>query len=198
MVHCHEADESGRFLEALLNLLPARFYGEFSIGLIPSLSPLADLEMTGPALTMHLSRLTGLIPFRAGRSLVIGDEQLGDIKKFLERASPRTFLNPRTLASRRWRGVYNGPELISVAGLHVYSPVQSVAALGSVATDPAFRCRGLAAETCAMLCQDLLADGIKTIGLDVSAENHAAIALYAQLGFERGPGFRWGLFEKRL
>jgi predicted GNAT family acetyltransferase len=58
-----------------------------------------------------------------------------------------------------------------------------VAALGNVATLPEARGRGLATAACARLCRVLLEDGIETIGLNVQAENDAAVRAYTKLGF---------------
>ena len=88
------------------------------------------------------------------------------------------------LATGRYVGIREDGRLVCVAGVHVYSPVFGVAALGNVATLPSLRGRGLARGACAALCRLLLEDGIETIALNVRADNAAAIASYATLGFE--------------
>jgi predicted GNAT family acetyltransferase len=46
------------------------------------------------------------------------------------------------------------------------------------------RGHGLARLACARLCQALLQDGIRNIGLAVHVHNASAIAVYQALGFE--------------
>jgi ribosomal protein S18 acetylase RimI-like enzyme len=87
------------------------------------------------------------------------------------------------LETHRYVGVREAGELVSIAGVHVYSPRFGAAALGNVATDPAARGRGHGTVACSHLCQLLAADGISTISLNVRADNKAAIGVYERLGF---------------
>ena len=89
--------------------------------------------------------------------------------------SPRSTRRP-TLARGSTRGCSrrdatweSGPvvDLACIAGVHVYSPRWSVAALGNVATAPELRGQGLARGACAALCRLLLDEGIETIALNV-------------------------------
>ncbi|MEZ4655288.1 MAG: N-acetyltransferase [Candidatus Eisenbacteria bacterium] len=73
--------------------------------------------------------------------------------------------------------------LVCVAGVHVFSPTYRVAALGNIATHPSFRRRGYGARVTAELCRHL-ATRVETIGLNVHADNAAAIACYRKLGFK--------------
>jgi predicted GNAT family acetyltransferase len=86
-------------------------------------------------------------------------------------------------------GVRRGPDLVSVAGVHVYSRPYQVAALGNITTRPDARGRGLATAATARLCQELLRAGVEHVGLNVKADNRAAIACYEKLGFERVAGY---------
>jgi len=72
---------------------------------------------------------------------------------------------------------------VAAAGVHVYSASRGVAALGNIATHPDRRGRGLGRAVTARLCASLLAT-VRHIGLNVHAENAAAIACYRGLGFE--------------
>lgn len=65
-----------------------------------------------------------------------------------------------------------------------YSPTYRVAALGNITTDPDFRGRGYASPVVAALCRDLLRT-VEHIGLNVKADNLAAIRCYRALGFDR-------------
>ena len=62
----------------------------------------------------------------------------------------------------------------------------------NVAVSPAFRRRGIAAELLERLKNDLKAEGVYSLTLEVRASNDAAIALYALLGYVqvgRRPGY---------
>lgn len=72
--------------------------------------------------------------------------------------------------------------LVCVAGVHVYSPQYGVAALGNVATLPAFRGRGLATLVTTRLCRQLTDQGL-TVGLNVKSDNTPALAAYTKIGF---------------
>jgi predicted GNAT family acetyltransferase len=87
------------------------------------------------------------------------------------------------VATGRYFGVREDGQLICIAGVHVYSPRYRVAALGNIVTHPAHRNRGHATRATARLCQALL-DEVDHIGLNVKADNEAAIACYRKLGFE--------------
>ena len=101
---------------------------------------------------------------------------------------PSSFATPgatgaRQLHERPFFGVWEGDELISVAGIHILSEWADVAAVGNIFTRPDQRGRGLGTRATAALIQDLLDSGFETIVLNVSTENQAAIRCYEKLGF---------------
>jgi ribosomal protein S18 acetylase RimI-like enzyme len=55
--------------------------------------------------------------------------------------------------------------------------------LGNIVTHPDYRGRGFAKAVIAALCQSLF-ERADNIGLNVKADNAAAITLYEKLGFE--------------
>ena len=69
------------------------------------------------------------------------------------------------------------------AGVHVYSERYHVAAIGNVVTHPTHRNKGYGKLVTARLCRSLL-DKVEHIGLNVKADNDAAVACYSRLGFE--------------
>jgi ribosomal protein S18 acetylase RimI-like enzyme len=74
--------------------------------------------------------------------------------------------------------------LCAVAGVHVFSEAYGVAALGNITTRPEHRGKGLAGLVTGVLCRRLR-QRVDWIGLNVDAENVAAIACYRKLGFAR-------------
>jgi ribosomal protein S18 acetylase RimI-like enzyme len=71
----------------------------------------------------------------------------------------------------------------------VYSPVERVASLGNIATRGDARSRGHARRVTAALCRRLR-DEIDIIGLNVRADNAAAIACYRAVGFEERHAYK--------
>jgi RimJ/RimL family protein N-acetyltransferase len=106
-----------------------------------------------------------------------------ELLAFYAHSYPGNWFDPRMVETGQYVGIRgeNG-NLLSVAGVHVYSAEQRVAALGNITTAPAARGRGLATVATAALCRSLL-QTVDLIGLNVRADNIAAIACYRRLGF---------------
>jgi predicted GNAT family acetyltransferase len=98
----------------------------------------------------------------------------------------------RSLELGVFYGVFGGEQLVSVAGTHIVSDNERVAALGNVVTHPEYRGRGLATMASNAVCEELLDRGIEMIGLSVSRSNEAAIRVYEKIGFKRHVPFYEG------
>ncbi len=96
---------------------------------------------------------------------------------------PDSFI-PAQLESGLFFGVYESDDLITMAGVHVYSETSSVAAVGNVFTHPEHRGEGFGTLASTAVTTRLLARGIRTIVLNVSNENAHAIRSYSKIGFE--------------
>ena len=79
----------------------------------------------------------------------------------------------------------SGTELVAVAGTHVLAPEESVCAIGNVYVRGDRRGRGLGAAVTYAVAADALADGLRTVVLNVSQGNLAALRVYERLGFRR-------------
>lgn len=88
-------------------------------------------------------------------------------------------------------GVYQRNELIAVAGTHLVARDEGVAAIGNVYVRRDRRGRGLGRAVTAAVIHGLA--GIETVGLNVRADNDAAIRVYESLGFVRHCEFREAL-----
>ncbi len=159
------------FIESTLFLLPQRFYAHISTGASPWPGGEAHLKMalTRPADTPAL-----------GEPLTRAD--LDELTALYEAAYPGNWFDPRMLDTGQYMGVRRDGRLIAVAGVHVWSPVYRVCALGNVTTHPDFRGMGFGRAVVAALCHRLHAT-VDHITLNVKADNHSAIAVYRSLGF---------------
>jgi ribosomal protein S18 acetylase RimI-like enzyme len=80
-------------------------------------------------------------------------------------------------------GLRDGSELVAIAGTHLVTPAEGVAAIGNVYTRRDHRRRGLGALVTSAAASELLGQGIPVVALNVSQHNHAAIRIYERLGF---------------
>jgi ribosomal protein S18 acetylase RimI-like enzyme len=170
-------------VDAIRDDLPPRLYAHADVRSLAILERRYAVEGGQPHLKLALSR-TDLLPERASPVEALSASELDEVLALYEAAYPGTWFEPRQLATGRYVGIRRGGRLVSVAGVHVWSPPYRVAALGNVATLPELRGQGLAQAACASLCLRLLADGIETIALNVSSGNGAAVRAYHRLGFE--------------
>ena len=113
---------------------------------------------------------------------------------FYSHSYPDNWYDPRMLETGYYVGIRREGKLVCAAGVHVYSSTYRVAALGNIATDPALRGQGLAQRATAQLCRALLTT-VDTIGLNVKADNAAAIACSRKLGFEVAAEYEEAMFD---
>ena len=88
-------------------------------------------------------------------------------------------------------GVSKGDQLLAAAGTHLVSREEGAAAIGNVYVRRDRRGRGLGRAVTAAVLHELA--GITTVGLNVQADNHAAIRVYESLGFVRHCDFHEAL-----
>jgi predicted GNAT family acetyltransferase len=87
------------------------------------------------------------------------------------------------LLTGKFYGYRKNGHLLSIGGIHVFSPVYRVAALGNITTHPEYRNQGMGRAVTAKLCLSLL-ENVDIIGLNVKQDNLPAINLYKSLGFK--------------
>jgi ribosomal protein S18 acetylase RimI-like enzyme len=93
------------------------------------------------------------------------------------------FFFPSMVADGVFHGIYEDSGLVAAAGTHVLAPEEGAAAIGNVYTRRDRRGRGLGRLVTGAVLGDLA--GVETIGLNVRADNDAALKLYESLGFTR-------------
>jgi RimJ/RimL family protein N-acetyltransferase len=169
-------------LKSLLPILPRRFYLHLSLGLQTQLETEYKLISHGIHSRMILQNPAAVTNYNSGAVKRLDLAEIKAIEALYARSYPGNWFDARMLETGQYRGIYHGSELISIAGIHVYSQAYKVAALGNITTAPNFRGQGLGSLTTAILCQDLL-QSVEMIGLNVKSDNQAAIACYQKLGF---------------
>lgn len=97
------------------------------------------------------------------------------------------------LANGVFYGLWEGGNLIAMAGTHVYSPAMSVAAIGNVFVLPSRRGEGLGTQVTSAVISHLIGEAIKDVILNVKMENEAAIHVYRKLGFWPYRGYYEGV-----
>ncbi|MBN2446303.1 MAG: GNAT family N-acetyltransferase [Phycisphaerae bacterium] len=170
-------------LESITRVLPRRFYCHLSRGLEPALSSAYRLDSHGTHLKMRLVRPALTAATDTAGAVLLSDGDREEVERLYADSYAGHWFEPQMLATRLYFGVRVDGRLVSVAGVHVHSAGQRVAALGNITTHPDFRGHGLARVATAAVCQ-ALGETTDVVGLNVKADNGAAIRCYETLGFE--------------
>ena len=171
------------YLKQLMSLLPVEFYGHLSPGLEKLFSGFYTIKAYGDHLKMALVEPVRLQYVNTENTFLLTKEHLPEIKTLYEKSYPDNAFDPQMLNTGQYIGYQDQDQLLSIAGVHVYSSIYRVAALGNVATHPNFRNQGLGKAVTAKLCQVLM-NRVDFIGLNVKADNQSALSLYESLGFQ--------------
>lgn len=115
------------------------------------------------------------------------------INLFESSPDPPDAFHERQLTAGPFFGIYEDKELLCIAGIHVLSKRQSVAAIGNVLTRPGWRRRGLATRASSAVVSALLRQKIQTIVLNVAKENEPAMRCYQRLGFQTAYDYYEGI-----
>ncbi|MFI5316197.1 MAG: GNAT family N-acetyltransferase [Myxococcota bacterium] len=173
---------------ALVPRLPRRFFANFPIGYREAFAATHEIEPHGEYAKMWLADPSALAAAQRPDVARLGPEHAGEIEAFFaERAYAADERHSRFFARYMlelapWFGIREAGQLVSIAGVHVFSQRYGVAALGNVATVPARRGRGLARAVCARLASELAAR-VPLVGLNVASANTPALRCYRALGF---------------
>jgi predicted GNAT family acetyltransferase len=170
-------------MREVIPLLPPRFYAHLSPGVEDVFRGTHRLDSYGPHYKMALRDTSSLAQVDCSAAVRLGQDDVHDLVRLYAESYPGNWFNPRMLATGQYFGLRLNHQLISVAGVHVYSERYRVAAIGNVVTHPTYRNKGYGRLVTARLCRSLL-EKVEHIGLNVKADNNAALACYRKLGFE--------------
>ncbi len=175
-------------LREVLPQLSDRLYGHLSPDLENTVEDFYKIETKSAQYKMYLTNRSRLTEVDVSRVVGLGEDMGTELESLYAHAYGDTVEGDQVfdrsmLATGQYFGVREGERLVSAAGVHVFSPRRGVAALGNIATLPAFRGRGLATATTARLSKSLL-ERVEHLGLNVKADNVPAIRCYQRLGYE--------------
>lgn len=172
-----------KLLGEVAPLLPEMFYAHLSPGIECAFARTHVLESHGPHYKMVLRDASRVRDADCSQAVPLTLHDAPDLMRLYQESYPGNWFDLRVLEAGQYFGLRRDERLVSVAGIHVYSQRYRVAALGNIVTHPAYRHRGYARQVTARLCRSVLAS-VEHVGLNVKADNEAAIACYAGLGFE--------------
>jgi RimJ/RimL family protein N-acetyltransferase len=172
-----------KVLREIIPLLPGRFYAHLSPGVEKVFKKTHRLDSQGPHHKMTLREYSRLEKTDCSGAVRLATEDRDDLVRLYDESYPGNWFDPRMLETRQYFGLRIEGQLVSVAGVHVYSEPYRVAAVGNIVTHPAHRNKGYARLVTARLCRSL-AEKVDLIGLNVKTDNAPALACYSRLGFE--------------
>ena len=184
-------------MREVIPLLPQRFYAHLGPGVEDVFRETHLVESHGPHYKMALRNISGLASVDCAGAVRVEPQDQDELVRLYDASYPGNWFDPRMLQTGRYFGLRVDRRLVSAAGVHVYSEQYRVAAVGNVVTHPAQRNKGYARLVTARLCQSLL-EKVRHIGLNVAADNEAAIACYRKLGFEIVAPYGEFMVERRL
>ncbi len=175
------------FREELINqlepLLPAEVYAHLTPGLERLFLKSFSLRDFGSHYKMALQEPDLMKDVSITGTIRLTEDDLAEALQLYQNSYPDNSFEPHSLASGKYTGWREDGRLVSIAGIHVYSPSYRVAALGNITTDPAFRGRGLARKVIVRLYRELASE-IDFFSLNVKCSNQQAVGLYESLGFK--------------
>jgi len=192
----HDPARMRTLLNATRPHLPKNFYAHLSDDLVDIFADDYEIESHGLHLKMSLTTPRPVDAVNSSEAFNLTSNNLDEIKALYEVSYPGNWFDARVLETEMFFGVRREKKLVSIGGVHVYSPHYRVAALGNITTHPDHRGQGLAMISTAKLCQEIRKH-VDHIGLNVLANNASAIACYKKLGFEEVARYgEWLLIKK--
>lgn len=177
-------EHAAGLLQGIKDILPAVFYAHVTKETAELLKP--KYEISTPVIYNKM-RING--DMFVGSSIKypeytyrVNANDFETVNEFLRAINPSAFFMHSMLKTGKYFIIRKNSDIIAMAGVHFYSKETGIAAIGNVATAPEFRGKGYAGSVTASLVQDLWKE-VKYIGLNVRADNTAAIKVYEKMGF---------------
>lgn len=169
-------------IHAIQGQLPRTFYAQLRTHHVPSV--MRSLRMSPPEerVRMGLTRATYTPSGGTDGVKPVGHRDTGALMA-LYTHYPDNFFDPAQLDTGLYCGIWEDDTLVSVAGLHVLSEANDIAAIGNIVTHTDYRGQGMASR-CVKALLDRLFTRVGHVALNVSADNGPAIRCYEKFGFQ--------------
>jgi RimJ/RimL family protein N-acetyltransferase len=181
MFYDNNPEYSFELLKSIRPILPEKFFAHLSPDLISIFGKENIIENSGLHYKMVLKRNPPEIDDPNIKRLSTND--LPIVENLYLIAYPHNWFDRRMVETDKYFGYFINDNLVGIAGIHVYSAIYKVSALGNIATLPGYRGQQIAFRLTSRLCNDLFKD-VNLIGLNVKSDNKSAIRCYEKIGFE--------------
>jgi GNAT superfamily N-acetyltransferase len=163
----------------LLDRIRPEVEGFFPIGDEPLIAALPGVEVVVHLGWMHTETPSGTPSAKSAHWLA--ETEFSEVTALLEAHHPHSFARPGDSGVTRWAGLRDDDGALLAVAADAWS-APDIGFVAGVATRTDARGRGLAAELCAFVTDELLA-GHGRVALLVEHENVAAVRTYARLGY---------------
>ena len=109
-------------LKSIIHLLPCQFYAHFSPGLQSVFQDNYELEPHGEHYKMALKDLSAIESMDCSQVIHLSKSDLNDVIQLYKDSYPGTCFDQRMLETNQYFGIRKNGELVSIAGIHVYTP----------------------------------------------------------------------------
>ena len=190
----------GTLLSELMDLLPQKFIGHYQKEMRLHFHKGYKEKHLGSVWKMKLvdsATVKAISETVAGNVIKLNQSHGDELEKMYKTAFPNVYFDRRRMLSTgKYYGYLHKGRIVSTAGVTVDSEENSVTVLGSIATLPKFRGKGLATLVTARLLKELVGKR-EVVTLNVESKNAVAIKCYSNLGFVKTHEFEEGLFTLR-
>ena len=170
-----------KYIQQLIPFLPTEFYAHLSPGVEEGFLNQFSITDCGGHHKMELRDLSQIKSVNTEHTCLLTEKDREEIQALYQESYSGNSFDPRMLLTGKFYG-YRKNGHLSIGGIHVFSPVYRVVALGNITTHPEYRNQGMGRAVTAKLCLSLL-ENVAIIGLNVKQDNLPAINLYHSLGF---------------
>jgi hypothetical protein len=109
-------------LRSLIHLLPKRFYAHLSGDVVTVLADDYQIESHGLHYKMALTNTGLLVDVDTSNVISLSVAHRDELEELYRVSHPANSFDPRILETSHFYGIRRGTTLVSVAGVHVYSP----------------------------------------------------------------------------
>ncbi len=183
-------------IEEIIDKLPDCFYCHYQGDFHEFFESKYQMMFLGTHLKMKFQgELAKLSFIDTSETVPLTEDDEQNLLSFYKESYPEGYFVPYMLKSGKYYGIKVDKKIVSVAGIHVFSPFYNIAVLGNITTHPNYRGRGLAKKCTSQLLKSFNGE-VDQIGLNVKKDNIIALRLYENLGFRVHATYKEAFFER--